>query len=96
MDGVNELSQIAQYGAVGICLVVTIVLTYIIKLQLSTTDKYRDLFAQQFKQVTECLQVNASVLKGVTDVVSSDVAATQENTTVLRGLKEQLIKCNGK
>lgn len=92
----NEIGQIAQWGAVGICLVVTGALVYVIKLLIKTIDKYRELFSNQFTQVSDCLQSNASVLKGVTDVVDQDIFATKENTAVLQGLKEQLMFCNGK
>jgi uncharacterized membrane-anchored protein YhcB (DUF1043 family) len=101
----NEIGQIAQWGAVGICIFVTVVLAYIIKrIQDSNTEqqkinavvveKYRELFADQFKQMAICLQANAEVIRGMTDVVSNDIKATEANTSVLQGLKEQLLKCN--
>lgn len=102
---VSEIGQIAQWGAVGICIFVTLVFAFVIKKLIEANekqqeansqiiDKYRDLLSNQFQQMAEAFKTNAEVIRGNSDVVASDVAATNRNTQVLDGLVKQLIECN--
>ena len=84
-----NLEPLAQYGVVGICLGLIILIAFIIRGLFKLVDNH-------IEHTNDAILENTKVLTSTKDLLNINILASKENIEVTRTLKDYLIMSNGK
>ena len=83
-----NLEPLAQYGLVGICLGLILLIAFIIQATFKIVGNH-------IKHTSDAINKNTEVLTKTEETIKNGTEASKENIQVTRELKEYLIMSNG-